>query len=37
LNEELNGIVAWFVKGQAAGTTETAAFSVAIEHANRTI
>ena len=37
LDDELNVIVAWFVKGQAAGTTDSAAFSVAIEHANRTI
>jgi hypothetical protein len=37
LEEELNGIIAWFVKGQASGTADSAAFSVAIAHAQRAI
>jgi hypothetical protein len=37
LEEELNGIIAWFVKGQASGTTDSTAFSVAIAHAQRAI
>jgi NMT1-like family len=35
LEEELNGIIAWFVKGQASGTADSTAFSVAIAHAQR--
>jgi TRAP-type uncharacterized transport system substrate-binding protein len=37
MDEELNGIVAWFVKGQAAGAADSTAFSVAIDHARRSI
>src|SRR5208283_4435935 len=33
LEEELNGIVAWFVKGKASGTADSAAFTIAITHA----
>jgi hypothetical protein len=34
---ELNGIIAWFVKGQASGTADSTAFSIAIAHAQRAI
>lgn len=37
MDEELNGIVAWFVKGQGAGAADSTAFSVAIDHARRAI
>ena len=37
LEEELNGIIAWFVKGQASGTADSAAFSIAIAHAQHAI
>ena len=37
LEEELNGIIAWFVKGQASGTADSAAFSIAITHAQHAI
>jgi hypothetical protein len=37
LEEELNGIIAWFVKGQASGTADSTAFSVAIAHARHAI
>ena len=37
LEEELNGIIAWFVKGQASGTANSAAFSIAISHAQHAI
>jgi TRAP-type uncharacterized transport system substrate-binding protein len=37
LEEELNGIIAWFVKGQASGTADSAAFTIAITHAQHTI
>jgi hypothetical protein len=37
LEEELNGIIAWFVKGQASGTADSTAFSVAISHAQHAI
>jgi hypothetical protein len=35
LEEELNGIIAWFVKGQASTAADSTAFSVAIAHAHR--
>lgn len=37
LDEELNKIIAWFVKGQASGTADSTAFSVAIAHAQHAI
>ncbi|WGJ15992.1 TAXI family TRAP transporter solute-binding subunit [Methylocapsa sp. D3K7] len=37
LEEELNGIISWFVKGQASGTTDSAAFTIAISHAQHAI
>jgi TRAP-type uncharacterized transport system substrate-binding protein len=37
LEEELNGIISWFVKGQASGTADSTAFSVAISHAQHAI
>ena len=37
LEQELNGIIAWFVKGQASGTTNSTAFSIAIAHARHAI
>ncbi len=37
LEEELNGIIAWFVKGQASGTADSTAFSVAFAHAQHAI
>jgi hypothetical protein len=37
LEEELNGIIAWFVKGQASGTADSTAFSIAIAHARHAI
>jgi hypothetical protein len=37
LEEELNRIIAWFVKGQASGTADSTAFSVAIAHAQHAI
>jgi Transposase len=37
LEEELNRIIAWFVKGQASGTADSAAFSIAIAHAQHAI
>ena len=37
LEAELNGIVAWFVKGQASGTADSTVFSVAIAHAQHAI
>jgi hypothetical protein len=37
LEEELNGIIAWFVKGQASGTADSTAFSIAIAHAQHAI
>jgi hypothetical protein len=37
LEEELNGIIAWFVKGQASGTADSTAFSIAISHARHAI
>jgi hypothetical protein len=37
LEGELNGIVAWFVKGQASGTVDPTAFSVAVAHAQHAI
>ncbi|SFK50824.1 TAXI family TRAP transporter solute-binding subunit [Methylocapsa palsarum] len=37
MDEELNAIVAWFVKGQAVGAADSTAFSVAIDHARRAI
>jgi hypothetical protein len=37
LEEELNGIIAWFVKGQASGTADSAAFTIAITHAQHAI
>ena len=37
LEEELNGIIAWFVKGQASGTADSAAFAIAITHAQHAI
>jgi hypothetical protein len=37
LEEELNKIIAWFVKGQASGTADSTAFSIAIAHAQRAI
>jgi hypothetical protein len=37
LEEELNGIIVWFVKGQASGTADSTAFSIAIAHARHAI
>jgi hypothetical protein len=37
LEEELNRIISWFVKGQASGTADSAAFSIAIAHAQHAI
>ena len=37
VEEELNGIIAWFVTGQASGTVDSAAFSIAIAHAQHAI
>src|ERR1700730_8768260 len=37
LEEELNRIIAWFVKGQASGTADSTAFSIAIAHARHAI
>ena len=37
LEEDLNKIIAWFVKGQASGTADSAAFSIAIAHAQHAI
>jgi len=37
LEEELNRIIAWFVKGQASGAADSTAFSVAIAHAQHAI
>ena len=37
LEEQLNGIIAWFVKGQASGTADSTAFSVAIANARHAI
>jgi hypothetical protein len=37
LEEELNGIIAWFVKGQASAAADSTAFSVAIAHAQHAI
>jgi hypothetical protein len=37
LEEELNKIIAWFVKGQASGTADSAAFCIAIAHAQHAI
>jgi TRAP transporter TAXI family solute receptor len=37
LEQELNGFIAWFVKGQASGTTDSTAFSIAIAHARHAI
>ena len=37
LEEELNKIIAWFVKGQASGTADSTAFSIAIAHAQHAI
>jgi len=37
LEEDLNKIIAWFVKGQASGTADSAAFSIAITHAQHAI
>ena len=37
LEEELNKIIAWFVKGQASGTADSTAFSIAISHAQHAI
>jgi hypothetical protein len=37
MDEELNAIVAWFVKGKAADAADSTAFSVAIDHARRAI
>jgi TRAP-type uncharacterized transport system substrate-binding protein len=37
LEEELNEIIAWFVKGQATGTADSTAFSIAIAHAQHAI
>jgi hypothetical protein len=37
LEKELNEIIAWFVKGQASGTADSTAFSVAIAHARHAI
>jgi TRAP-type uncharacterized transport system substrate-binding protein len=37
LEDELNGIIAWFVKGQASGTADSTAFSIAIAHARHAI
>ena len=37
LEEELNRIISWFVKGQASGTADSAAFTIAISHAQHAI
>jgi TRAP transporter TAXI family solute receptor len=37
LEEELNGIIGWFVKRRAGGTADSTAFSVAIAHAQHAI
>jgi hypothetical protein len=37
LEEELNGIIAWFVKGQASGAADSTAFSIAIAHTRHAI
>jgi hypothetical protein len=37
LEEQLNGIIEWFVKGQAGWTADSTAFSVAIAHARHAI
>jgi TRAP-type uncharacterized transport system substrate-binding protein len=37
LEEELNKIITWFVKGQASGTADSTAFSIAISHAQHAI
>jgi TRAP-type uncharacterized transport system substrate-binding protein len=37
LEEELNKIISWFVKGQASGTADSAAFTIAISHAQHAI
>ncbi|MGB8901584.1 MAG: hypothetical protein WCC90_21110 [Methylocella sp.] len=37
LEEELNGIIAWFVKGQSSGAADSTAFSIAIAHAQHAI
>ncbi len=37
LEEELNIIIAWFVKGEASGTADATAFSIAIAHARHAI
>jgi hypothetical protein len=37
LEEELNDIISWFVKGQASGTADSAAFTIAIAHAQHAI
>jgi len=37
LEEDLNKIIAWFVKGQASGTADSAAFTIAITHAQHAI
>jgi TRAP-type uncharacterized transport system substrate-binding protein len=37
LEAVLNGIIAWFVKGQASGTADSTAFSIAISHAQHAI
>ena len=37
LDEELNKIVTWIVQRQAAGATDSTAFSIAIDHARRAI
>jgi hypothetical protein len=37
LDAELNGIIAWFVKGQASETADATAFSVGIAHARHAI
>ncbi|MGC2224594.1 MAG: TAXI family TRAP transporter solute-binding subunit [Methylocella sp.] len=37
LEEELNGIIAWFVKGQSSAAADSTAFSIAIAHAQHAI
>jgi TRAP-type uncharacterized transport system substrate-binding protein len=37
LEDELNAIIVWFVKGQASGTADSAAFTIAIAHAQHAI
>jgi hypothetical protein len=37
LEEQLNGIIAWFGKGQASGAADSTAFSIAIAHARHAI